>query len=138
MCTINCTIIHCMHVPMQCYQNAPTYFATVVSYMCKMFMKSTPSVNVIKTFCIHNLQSFEISQNVCPRQDFLPSLTNTQLSMKIRELQTKKIYNIDPWCQYFKTLCIHNLQSFVISQSVCPWQAFPAQSNKHIDQYENS
>ncbi len=25
----------------------------------------------------------------------------------------------------------HNLHIFVISQSVCPWQAFPVQSNKH-------
>ncbi len=35
---------------MQCFQNALAYFATAVSYVRKMFMKSTPVVNVIKLF----------------------------------------------------------------------------------------
>jgi hypothetical protein len=39
---ISCTIIHCMHALVQCFQNALTYFATAVSYGQKMFMKSTP------------------------------------------------------------------------------------------------
>jgi hypothetical protein len=34
----------------QCFQNALAYFATVVSYAGKMFMKSTPGANVIKLF----------------------------------------------------------------------------------------
>jgi hypothetical protein len=30
------------------------------------------------------------------------------------------------WGLYYKTFYGHNLQIFVISWSVCPWQAFPA------------
>ncbi len=33
------------------------------------------------------------------------------------------------WDQCYKTFYVRNLQVFLISQSVCPWQAFPAQSN---------
>ena len=31
-----------MHALMQCFQNALAYFASAVSYECKMFMKLTP------------------------------------------------------------------------------------------------
>ncbi len=34
-------IFYCMHAPMACFQNALTYFVTVVSYACKMFLKLT-------------------------------------------------------------------------------------------------
>ncbi len=37
--------------------------------------------------------------------------------------------NIQPWSMYYKTFYGRNLQIFVISQSVCPWQALPFQSN---------
>jgi hypothetical protein len=33
---------------------------------------------------------------------------------------------------------VRNLQPFVKSYSACPWQAFPAKSNKHLAWYENS
>jgi hypothetical protein len=36
--------------PMQSFQNALAYFATVVSYLHKMFMKSAPVANVIRLF----------------------------------------------------------------------------------------
>jgi len=32
----------------------------------------------------------------------------------------------DTWGLYYKTFYGRNLHIFVISQSVCPWQAFPA------------
>jgi hypothetical protein len=35
----------------------------------------------------------------------------------------------DPRGLYYKTFYSHNLRIFVISQSVCVWQAFPAMSN---------
>ncbi len=35
------TIFYCMHAPMACFQNALAYFATAVSYACKMFLKLT-------------------------------------------------------------------------------------------------
>ncbi len=37
-----------MHVPMQCFQNAPPYFVMTVSYTQKMFVKWTPVTDVIK------------------------------------------------------------------------------------------
>jgi hypothetical protein len=36
----------------------------------------------------------------------------------------KKFDNIDTWCQHYKTFYIRDLQMFLISWSVCPWQAF--------------
>jgi hypothetical protein len=39
-----------MRRDMLCFQNALAYFAMVVSYACKMFMKATPGVNVITLF----------------------------------------------------------------------------------------
>ncbi len=41
----------------------------------------------------------------------------------------KKFYNIGPWCQSYMIFYFRNLRMFAISWSVCPWQAFPAQSN---------
>ncbi len=41
----------------------------------------------------------------------------------------KIFYSIGTRGQCYKTFYVRNLRIFVISQSVCPWQAFPAQSN---------
>ncbi len=41
----------------------------------------------------------------------------------------QKSYNFGTQGQCYKTFFARNLYIFVISQSVCPWQAFPAQSN---------
>jgi hypothetical protein len=38
----------------------------------------------------------------------------------------KKFYNIDTWCQCYKTYYDRNLQMLVTSLSVCPWQVFLA------------
>ncbi len=35
------------------------------------------------------------------------------------------------WGQCYKTFFVRDLRIFVISESVCPWQAFSIQSNKH-------
>ncbi len=43
----------------------------------------------------------------------------------------KKFFNIGPWAQCFETFYGRNLRVFVISESVYPWQAFQAWSNKH-------
>jgi hypothetical protein len=45
---ISSAIIHCIHGPMQCFQNALTYFAMAVSYKLRMFMKLTPWAGFIK------------------------------------------------------------------------------------------
>jgi len=39
-----------MKTATQCFQNELAYFATAVSYTCKMFMKLTPEMNVRKLF----------------------------------------------------------------------------------------
>ncbi len=44
--TIGCTI----HAPVQSLQNVLAYFATAVSYDCKMFINTPPEANVIKHF----------------------------------------------------------------------------------------
>ncbi len=46
-----------------------------------------------------------------------------------RKIRRKKFYEIDTWGQYYKSYNGRNLRIFVISQIVCPWQAFPAWSN---------
>jgi hypothetical protein len=40
----------------------------------------------------------------------------------------KKFYNIETWGECYKTFYSRNLRIFVISQCVCPWQAFPVWS----------
>jgi hypothetical protein len=44
-----------MQALLQCYQNAPAYFATAVSYTCKMFMKLTPWACTLKLFTVLNI-----------------------------------------------------------------------------------
>ncbi len=39
-----------------------------------------------------------------------------------------KLCEYAPWGQYYKTFYNHLLQIFVISWSICFWEAFPAQS----------
>ncbi len=51
-----------------------------------------------------------------------------QLFTKICKLRTKKFYNIGLLSQGFKTFHGRKLLVFVISQSISPWQALPAQS----------
>jgi hypothetical protein len=43
---------------MQCFQNALAYFVMAVSYACKIFMKLTPGISVIKSFSSLSLESF--------------------------------------------------------------------------------
>jgi hypothetical protein len=40
-------------------------------------------------------------------------------------------YKNDTRGQCYETVYICNVQIFVLSWSVCPWQAFPSQCNKH-------
>ncbi len=43
---------------MQCFQNALAYFVRVVSYMLKMFKKSTSRVGLIRKFGVNLLALF--------------------------------------------------------------------------------
>jgi len=47
----------------------------------------------------------------------------------IRSTHLRKFYEYEPWGLYHKTYYGRNLWISVISKSVCPWQAFPAQSS---------
>jgi hypothetical protein len=46
--------------------------------------------------------------------------------MNIRKLQMQKLITLAPWVQSYKTFYVRNSQMFIISLSVCSWQAFPA------------
>jgi len=54
---ISCTIVYCMHAPMQCIQNAPAYLITAVSYAHKMFMKLAPVIHVTYFFCVTSVSA---------------------------------------------------------------------------------
>jgi hypothetical protein len=36
---ISCTVIHCMHTPVQCFQNALAYFSRAVTWLLKNVYK---------------------------------------------------------------------------------------------------
>jgi hypothetical protein len=40
--------------------------------------------------------------------------------------QVLQLFRFQTWPLYFETFYGRNLRNFVISKSVCPWQAFPA------------
>ncbi len=91
-------------------------------------LKNRPHQGVIQLF-VCNLRTFVLSQSnltleqggkACKEQPL-------QLITKISTLRTNKFYNIGGL--YYKTSYGRNLRIFIISQSVCPRQAFPAQSN---------
>ncbi len=56
--------------------------------------------------------------------------------LKVLSLRTHYIFKLEKvmalenmlWGQCYKAFFVRDLRIFVISQSVCPWQAFPAQS----------
>jgi hypothetical protein len=50
----------------------------------------------------------------------------------LNAMEAKKNFDIDTWGQSYKTFYGHNLRIFIMSLSVCPWQAFPAYvTHKH-------
>ncbi len=59
----------------------------------------------------------------------LDKYKHSSLFWPLRQQRRKTFYNIDTWAQCYKTFYCCNLRIFVISQSGCPWQAFPALSN---------
>ncbi len=73
--------------------------------------------------------SFVLSQgqgcNIFLSNDNSPSWHSHSLQIFYQSLHTISV--IQTWAQCYKKL-LHNLRILIISQSVCPWQAFPAQS----------
>ncbi len=127
-----------------------------VNYGNKKFYNTSTMGQCYKTFYGRNLRIFIISQSVCPSLVFAgkagahmseatfrcststwpPDLTHKylpkacqrqtlQLISKFHKLR-KKFYSTGPRGQCFKTFYGRNLRIFIKSQSVCPWQAFPA------------
>ncbi len=82
-----------------------------------------PGPDIIN-LCGHNLQIFVISQSVC--QTSL-AIDKHQLSTKIRKLRSKIVLYIATRGQCYKTFSVRNLRIFVMTQIICPRQAFPAQ-----------
>ncbi len=87
-----------------------------------------------------NLRIFVKSQSVCPWPNLtfvgkaaayakVEQLKHSSLLRKFGNYGRKMFYKISPWGQCYKIFFVRNLRIFVISQSVCPWQAFQAQSN---------
>ncbi len=58
--------------------------------------------------------------------------------MKIHNYGCKKLYEIGPRAQCYKSFFVCDLRIFLISQSVCPWQVFPAQSIDCMEQMKDS
>jgi hypothetical protein len=56
---------------------------------------------------------------------------HSSLFQKFVTYGRKKISKIGTKAQCYRTFFVRNLQIFVISSSVCPWQAIQAKSNKH-------
>ncbi len=54
---------------------------------------------------------------------------HSSLFSSIRIDYRKKFYSIGSRASCYKSHYVRNLRIFVVSQSVCPWQAFPAKSN---------
>ncbi len=82
-----------------------------------------------KTFFVHDLRIFVLSQSVCPWQTF-PAQSNKHSSSvrkSVNHGHKSFITLTQGWSQSYKIFYSQNLQIFEIS--VCPWQAFTAQSN---------
>ncbi len=92
-------------------------------------MNTTPGIVVTTLHFLHNLQLGPISFSVCPCQAFLAqSYVVFQLTWPIHESQINDVMNTTPGIVFTTLHFLHNLQMGPISFSVCPCQAFLAQS----------
>ncbi len=57
-------------------------------------------------------------------QKIIWSLQSSHIGKKLPNLVTP--YDMDTMAQYYKTFYGLNLQMFIMSKNVCPWQAFPS------------
>ncbi len=103
---------------------------TFVNYGHKKFYNTEPWGQCYKTFLVRDLRISVLSQSVIQsRLERLGIDKRSSLLQKSVIYGRKKFYNIEPRAQCYKTFYDRNLRIFVISQSVCQRQAFPAQSN---------
>ncbi len=123
----------CLQVLDQAINNCEQTHESTLAYRLKLLNYKqlafvTSGVDVLKLF--RPLITNFLTKLKCLLNSLisLPGKT-LQLIIKIRKLQTKKFCNIGPCGRYYKTFYGRKLRIFVISQSVCPSQAFPAQSN---------
>ncbi len=112
--------------------NTQAYYEKSVTYARKKVYNIGPRIQCYKTFYGRYLRMFIISQSVCPWQAF-PAKSSVQgetlqLITETVNYGHNKFNDTCPRSQCLKTFYCRNLRIFVISQSVCPWQASPAQS----------
>ncbi len=111
----------------------------ILSFMSKPD-RQMQVTNVIKNFTAVIYRIIQISYSVCPQQTFHfqsnkhSSLKRIHVNYGQKSLITlapdrMTVFTLNPWVQCYKTFYVHNLRMFVLSWSVCPWQAFPTQSN---------
>ncbi len=75
-CKISCTVAHRIHAAIQCFKNAPTYFAATVNFTCKNIYEivtrseadgglNTPGANVMKlvSSLMNKLERLSITSN---------------------------------------------------------------------------
>jgi len=70
-----------------------------------------------------------ISLNNSLHKNFSRSLLVDRQLITAEHVLLYRHYPPRPQC--YKTFYVRNLRNFVISYSVCTWQAFPAYSNRH-------
>jgi hypothetical protein len=66
--------------------------------------------------------------NIRPTSKALPG-TNALAYFAGVSVTTELFYDIYTYAQCYIKFCVCNLRMFVVSESVCPWQAFPDKSN---------
>ncbi len=76
-----------------------------------------PGVDAIKLF-LSVIYEFSLQASVfVPGKIFQPSLTNTSLLQKSRNLGTKKFYNIGPRCRFFLSLTLRTNKPYSLSMA---------------------
>jgi hypothetical protein len=71
---------------MHCFQNASAYFAMGMSYICKVFVKLTPGINVIKLLFFTTNDEAKTSLSICP---WKPSQTSIIFAGKASRIHKK-------------------------------------------------
>ncbi len=94
----------------------------------KKFYNIGPWTQCYKTFLSVIYKCYQQAEVFVPDKLSQFYLQTLQLSTKVSKIQLCIFFNFDLRTQCYKTFYICHLQMFLISQGVCPQQAFPAQS----------
>ncbi len=87
----------------------------------------TSEVNLIKLFWRRFTHIFcKLDRFINANNKWLSAVKRSGLQTKASKYTPKMFCDINYWGQSYETFYGRNLPIFEISQSVCPWQAFPA------------